>query len=178
MKKKIIISDKCKIHMKVHQNDFFFEWKELLRRYEQEGHFDHLSNQTEKIIVNSTEPIGTTSLVITDENSDIVYAKRRERNIHTRFVKNRKGNITSSFVVILNRTRDNNNKYFLVTMFPGNGAYKEPEDPNITTKKELTESLLFWKNHALVFDESTIDHKTLTPLCPYKDLYVKTQGRS
>ncbi|WP_102346009.1 hypothetical protein [Bacillus sp. Marseille-P3661] len=172
MKKKIIISDKCKIHMEIHKDEFFFDWKEMLRSYEQEGYFDHLSNQSEKIIIHSPEPIGITSLVNTDENSEIVYAQRKERKIYTRFVKNRKCSITSSFVVILNRTRRNNNQYFLVTMFPGKGAYKEPEDPNIITKKELIESLLFWENHALVFDESTIDLNTITPICPYKDLFI------
>jgi hypothetical protein len=172
MKKKIIISDKCKIHMEVHQDDFFFDWKEMLRNYEQEGYFSHLSNQSEKIIINSPEPIGITSLVTTDENSEIVYAKRKERKIYTRFAKNRKGSRTRTFVVILNRDRNNKNQYFLITMFPGKGAYKEPEDPNITTKNELIESLLFWKNHALVFDESTIDYNTITPICPYKDLFA------
>lgn len=171
MKKKIIISDRCKIHMEVHQNEFFFDWEEVLKSYEQDGYFDHLSNQSEKLIINSPVPIGISTLVNTDENSEIVYAKRKERNLYTRFVKNREGSITSSFVVILNRTRHNNNQYLLVTMFPGNGAYKEPEDTNIKTKRELIESLLFWENHALVFDKSTIDYNTITPVCPYKDLY-------
>lgn len=172
MKKKIIISNKCEIHMEVHHNDFFFDWKEMLRSYEQEGYFDHLSDQFEKIIINSPQPIGISSLVNTGEDSEIVYAKRKEREIYTRFVKNRKGSKTSSFVVILNRSRDDNNKYFLVTMFPGKGAYKEPEDPSIISKKDLAESLLFWENHALVFDQSTIDHTTITPVCPYDHLYI------
>lgn len=171
MTKKIIISTRGKIHMEVHQNDFFFDWQELLMRYEEEGYFNHLSKQSEKLIITAPEPIGISSLINTDEHSKIVYAKRKERNIYTRFVKNRKGCITNSFVVVLNRTRNNNNQYLLVTMFPGNGAYKEPEDPTISTKRELIESLLFWENHALVFDESTIDTSTITPVCPYQDLY-------
>lgn len=171
MKKKIIISDKSKIHMEVHQHEFFLDWQEMIRRYEQEGYFDHLSNQSEKIMINLPEPIGITSLVETDENSEIIYAKRKERNLYTRFVKNRKGSITSSFVVILNKSRNNDNDYFLVTMFPGKGAYREPEDPNISTKEELIQSLLFWENHALVFDESTINLETITPICPYQDLF-------
>ncbi|RXI96644.1 hypothetical protein DS745_23380 [Anaerobacillus alkaliphilus] len=172
MKKKIIISNRSKIHMEVHQNDFLFDWQEMLESYEQGGYFNHLSKQSEKLIINAPEPIGISSLINTDENSEIVYAKRKERNIYTRFVKNRKGSITNSFVVILSRSRNNNNQYLLVTMFPGTGAYKEPEDPNILTKRELIESLLFWENHALVFDESTIDYTTITPVCPYKDLYL------
>ncbi|WP_246941801.1 hypothetical protein [Bacillus pinisoli] len=171
MNKKIIISDRSKIHMEAHKNDFFYDWQEIVKNYEQEGYFSDLSNQSEKLIIHSPEPIGISSLVGTDENSEIVYAKRKERKIYTRFVKNRVGSKTNSFVVILNRTRNNNNHYLLVTMFPGTGAYKEPEDPTILTKRELIESLLFWENHALVFDKSTIDYTTITPICPYKDLY-------
>ncbi|WP_456276428.1 hypothetical protein [Bacillus sp. AK128] len=171
MSNKIIISTKSEIHMEVHQKDFFSDWKEILRSYEEEGYFDHLTNQSEKVFITSPEPIGITSLVDTDENSEIVYAKRKERNLYTRFVKHRQGSITNSFVVILNKSRHKENEYFLVTMFPGKGAYREPEDPNISTKEELNESLLFWSSHALVFDESTIDRTTVTPICPYKDLY-------
>ncbi|KAA0547189.1 hypothetical protein FZW96_14560 [Bacillus sp. BGMRC 2118] len=171
MTKKIIISTRSKIHMEVHQNDFFFDWQELLTKFEEEGYFNNLSKQSEKLIITAPEPIGTTSLINTDEQSEIVYAKRKERKIYTRFVKNTKGTITNSFVVILNKTRNNNNQYLFVTMFPGNGAHKEPEDPTIRTKRELIESLLFWENHALVFDENTIDTSTITPFCPYKDLY-------
>ncbi|MBM6616981.1 hypothetical protein [Bacillus suaedaesalsae] len=171
MTNKIIISTRSKIHMEVHQNDFFINWQEILKIYEEEGYFNHLSKQSEKLIITAPEPIGITSLINTEENSEIVYAKRKERNLYTRFVKNRKGSITHSFVVVLNKTRNNNNQYLLVTMFPGNGAYKEPEDPTISTKRELIESLLFWEDHALVFDESTIEYSTITPFCPYKDLY-------
>ncbi len=171
MNKKIIISNKCKIHMEVHQDEFLFDWKELIRNYEEQGCFNSLSNQSEKIIIHSPEPIGFSSLVNTDENSKIIYAKRKDRTIYTRFVKDRKRSITNSFVVILNKSRYKDNQYFLVTMFPGEGAYKEPEDPYITTQEELIESLLFWENHALVFDENTIDHNTITPICPYRDLF-------
>lgn len=157
--------------MEVHQKDFFSDWKEMLRSYEAEGYFNHLSNQSEKVFINSPEPIGMTSLVETDENSEIVYAKRKDRSLYTRFVKNRKGSITSSFVVILNRSRHNESDYFFVTMFPGIGAYREPEDPHISTKEELKQSLYFWGTHALVFDESTIDTQTITPICPYDDLF-------
>lgn len=171
-KMKIIISNKARKHMEAHKCDFILGWEELIRKCEMEGKFDNLNKDFEKIKVEFSEPIGYCSSVITNQEDEIIYAKRIERDTYTRFVKNRNPVLINSLIIILNRNRNNTNEYYLVTMFPDEQSYKEPEDINILSKRELVECLNYWSKYALIYDEKTINTSTLKTYCPYKNLYL------
>ncbi|MDF2878836.1 MAG: hypothetical protein K0S30_1932 [Clostridia bacterium] len=158
--------------MEAHKADFIVEWTSLMRRVK-----EILLQETiqEEFIVrelNMGKAIGYEKLIKTKETDTIVYAKRLNRELYTRFVKYKTAALTHTMVVILNQDRYNPHKYDLVTAYPGRIAYKEPEDLNILTKQELMGSLEFWQQHALIFDEANIDVTTIRASCPYRHLYT------
>ncbi len=169
---KIIISNKCRQHMEVHKKDFVFNWEELIRKCEADGKFDNLYKSFEIITIEFSFIVGHCSLIQTKPNDDIVYAKRNGREIYTRFIRNAKAEPTSSIVFILNRSKSSIDEYYLITMFPGEQNFKEPEDINISSKEELLDCLNFWKDYALIYDESIVDVNSIKRYCPYKNLYI------
>jgi hypothetical protein len=169
---KIIISNKCREHMEAHRKDFLIYWEDLISEYQKEGKFDNITKPFEIITIKVHHVIGYCNLVETYEKDEIVYAKRVNREIYTRFVKNVVPEPTNSAVFILKKNANKSGEYYLISMFPGYQNHKEPEDINIGSKEELINSLEFWKNHALVYDESTIDVNSIKNYCPYKNLYI------
>jgi hypothetical protein len=84
--------------------------------------------------------------VTTDEDS-IVYAQRVGRDGLTRFVKNRAPEPCSLVMMVLKKAREADT-YVLLTAFIGPRAEPEPWHPTATEA-----SVVFWNNHALVWDE-------------------------
>ena len=106
--------------------------------------------------------IGSTSLVETDENDEIVYAKRKNRNEYSRFVKNRELIPTSYIVIVLRKIDDG---YNLWTAMCGRLLPSVAYDP-----KDKKDSNGFNRTHALVYDEKLIQLDTLTNVCPWDKL--------
>lgn len=96
--------------------------------------------------------VGKTDLVETRTGDDIVYAKRLNRNIHTRFVKNRTRANTSHVTIILHKTNDG---YRLFSAWIGRKVPPFPGD-----EKETSESKAFWKRHALVWGQQVVQPNT------------------
>lgn len=172
IKLKIIVSNRTREHMKVHGNDFFTDWEELLHQCEQKGQFDHIRGLFVKMVMSFDQPIGISTVVPTTAQDEIVYAKRKNRTVYTRFVKNRLPQIINSVVVLLNQNRQNKEEYYLITLFPGEGSEKEPEDKNINSLEELKTCFEFWDHHAIIYDESILEPETLTLECPYHNLLM------
>lgn len=168
----IIVSEKAKIHMEAHENDFIVNWEELIKICKEDGKFNHLHKPFEIHKVEFQFNVGYCNCVDTDIDDEIIFAKRHDREPYTRFVKNKEAKLVKSVIFILNKNRKNFGEYYLVTMFPGTESFKEPEDLNIKSKIELTECLEFWQNHALIYDEEIIDINTMKNYCPYKNLYI------
>lgn len=168
---KIIISNKCKEHMKSHESEFLYEWEELLNIVMKEGKLNELNKDFEIVTIDFSYDIGYCTLIETKKDDEVIYAKRINRDIYSRFVKDKKIENVKSIVVILNKNRKRLNEYYLVTMFPGGKSQKEPEDMNIKSREELIECLEFWESHALVYDESIIQKDSIKSNCPYKNLY-------
>ncbi|OAA87794.1 hypothetical protein [Clostridium ljungdahlii] len=169
---KVIISNNAKKHMKVHETDFVVNWKELLKKCEIEGKFDSLNKSFEIVKIEFEYNIGYCKCIQTKPEDEIVFAKRTGREIYSRLVKNRRAELVKSIVFILNKNRNNDEEYFLITAFPASQSFKEPEDLNIKSKNELKECLQFWKGHALIYDENIIDIDSIKDYCPYKNLYI------
>ena len=93
--------------------------------------------------VNFGEEIGVSNCVETTPDDEIIYAVRPKRRGPTRFVKNREGEPTSEFTVILKKVDEG---YIVITAFPGPKAEREPWDP--MAGDEANE---YWSNHAIVW---------------------------
>jgi hypothetical protein len=113
------------------------------------------SNDEKQVIVERDlgRPVGTTNLVETASEDEIVYAKRIGRNEYSRFVKNRELLTCSSIVVVL---RKGVSGYFLWTAMCGrllpDEAYQKYSDFN--------------KTHAMVYDEQLIQLDTVVQSQP------------
>ncbi len=93
--------------------------------------------------------VGTTNLVKTEKDDEILYAKRIGRTSYSRFVKHKKPINCSSIVIVL---RKSSTGYNLWTSMCG----------NILPKEAYIEDSNFNKTHALVFDEKLIQPETVT----------------
>ena len=169
---KIIVSNRAKEHMEAHKNDFVVDWNELLKKCEEKGEFNHLNKPFEILKIKFMFNIGYSNCIETEEDDEVIFAKRVCRDTYTRFVKNKSARLVNSAVFILNKNKYKSGEYYLVTMFGGEVSYKEPEDLNISCKEELNDCLSFWGNNALIYDESIIDKSSVKGYCPYKNLYI------
>lgn len=104
--------------------------------------------------------IGEKTLVQVKGGDNIVYAVRRGRKGHTKFVKNRQPVACSSVCIVLKRTTTGS--YVIITAFIGEVAEPEPWD-----KKATSASLSFWERHALVYGSEEILPESLTEECPW-----------
>lgn len=97
--------------------------------------------------------VGTTNLVETTQDDEILYAKRRDRDKYSRFVKNKELTPCSSLVIVI---RKQDESYFLWTAMCGRML---PPDAYV-------EDSLFNRTHALVYDETLIQKHTATSSKP------------
>ena len=167
----IIIDEKTESHMLCHEHDFFKGWKATFDQIIEKGVCNNFKEQVEKLEVVFDEPIGYCSLVETTDEDEIVYAKRLERDLYTRFVKGRKSREVNQVMVIFRKVEEEQDTYRLITMYPGFPSEKEPQDLNIHSKEELICSLNFWSKRALIYDEQIIEVGSDKDYCPYRNLY-------
>lgn len=127
--------------------------KSILIRTEVSG--DNVAFQTD-----IDTAIGKSDLVETSDKDEIIYAKRKNRDIYTRFVKNREPVDTNFVTIILHKREDEDYNLFsawvgpLVPPFPGD-------------KMEHPDSKEFWSNHALVWGNQEIQPGTETTKQPW-----------
>ena len=93
--------------------------------------------------------VGTTNLVKTEKDDEILYAKRIGRTSYSRFVKHKKPVKCSNIVIVL---RKGSTGYNLWTSMCG----------SILPKEAYIEDSNFNKTHALVYDEKLIQPETVT----------------
>ena len=104
--------------------------------------------------------VGNTTCVRTTDADEILYAKREGRRGHSRFVKGREAEPSSSVVLILKRR--NEGGYVLITAYVGSRAEPEPWDP-----KSNLDSQIFWASHALIWGSETVVGGTETTSSPW-----------
>jgi hypothetical protein len=104
--------------------------------------------------------IGTTDLVVTTDSDEIVYAKRKNRSIYTRFTKSQFPRDCSTVVIHLEQRTDN--EYELSSAWIGSIGPSFPGDDN-----ETPDSKPYWSTHALVWGRQEIQEGTETPVCPW-----------
>lgn len=97
--------------------------------------------------------IGKSACVAVDERDEIVLVQRKGRMGITPMVKNREGVDTNKLTFAI---LQNEGEGVLITAYVGDKSEKEPWDKNIKTPEEKMSAILFWRNHALLYDESQI----------------------
>ena len=97
--------------------------------------------------------VGTTNLIETTDNDEIVYAKRVGRDKYSRFAKNREPISCCSIVVVL---RKGELGYYLWTAMCA----------KLLPKEAWVEGSNFNNTHAMAFDESLVQLATVTKLRP------------
>ena len=120
----------------------------------------HLKGPNVSIEYDMGRVIGNTEIVTTSDKDAIFYAKSKNQNSFSRFVKNRSMSPTSQLTIILERDGDNN--YELSDTWIGQNSPPFPGDG-----KETKLSKSYWESHALVMDQQVIQSKTITKVCPY-----------
>ena len=169
---KIIVSNKAISHMKAHENEFLVDWKKLIKICEKHKKIKGLAKEFEIVELEFERPVGYCKLVEVKENEKVVYGRRVGRDNYSKFIKDVNPTITNKLTLILKKSYQKPDEYYLITMFPGEKSYKEPEDINIADKKELEESLRFWSRHALIYDKDIVIEDSVRGYCPYKNLYL------
>lgn len=167
----IIITDNLRSHMVCHDKEFLKGWEKTFEEIQERGFFDHLKEDVELVEVHFEEPIGYGMLLHTTEDDEVVYAKRLERELYTRFVKGKEPTLIHQVMCILRKVSDAEDTYNLITMYPGGKSEKEPEDIHILDKEEMIRSLKFWKDRALIYREENIEKGSEKDYCPYKNLF-------
>ena len=122
---------------------------------------DQVKDKSQEIVeieYEFNEVIGQSLCVEVSENDTIVYAIRKGRNKHTKFVLNRNAENCKSVFAVFKKTELG---YLILTIFIGKKAGREPWD-NFATLEDKK----FWSNHALIFDSNEIIQNTITKTCP------------
>ncbi len=115
-----------------------------------------------RVQIDTGEIVGTTDLIETVPEDEVVYAKRVARSVYSRFVKNKQPAPTSFIVIDIRPDRNSPADYFLYT------AYIGPLTPSFPGGNYLPEqSIEFWSNHALVWGTQDIVPGSETTNCPW-----------
>lgn len=168
---KIILTDALREHMKCHDREFLKGWQKTFNKIEESSYLEEVKEGMEVIVVNFQAPIGQSMLIETTAEDTIVYAKRQDREIYTRFVKGREPEDSYQVTCIFRKSEEVEGAYELITMYVGDRSEKEPEDINIGDKEELIRSLKFWKDHARIYTPENIQQGSERGSCPYQNLF-------
>ncbi len=114
-----------------------------------------------KVLVEFNRVIGKSTCVKVTSTDEFRYATRLGRKYPTRFVMNREPEPCSTVVVIMKLTPESEKYgYRLLTAYIGGLATKEVHDPKLSYE-EAHEANAFWSEHALIWDESTLESKNV-----------------
>jgi len=163
----IIITNKFKQHMQVHQDQFSIPYQNLISYMKNNRTFENLDKDFIEMVVEFPFNVGYSDLCKVKDSDNIIYAKRKDRSIYSKFLIGRESTEIDKCVVVLKRSYDKPNEYYLITMFPGEYCIKEPQDKNIKSEDEKNNIMKFWDKHAFVFKLDEIDKNTITKVCPY-----------
>lgn len=164
---KLIQTRKFKEHMNIHAGDFIQPFDLLVSEIESVMKDRNIKEDFVETVVTFSTNTGYSYINKINNKKDVIYAKRKGRNLYSKFELNREKVLTNKCVVVLSKNKYRENEYYLITMFPGEYAIKEAQDPNIKTEEQRNKSLRFWEENAFVFDRELIQEDTITSICPY-----------
>lgn len=154
----------AKRHMKLHRNTMPFIAEAIALANGQKPTVQH--NGCVSVTVDFGRDIGLSECVATNDGDDVVYAIRKGRYCHMRFVKNRQMPTTSRLTMIMFPAPDG---WRLVSAWFGEQAAREPQDPGCTAAERVA-AYEFWNAHALVWGTQPVREHTITDTCPWPQL--------
>lgn len=119
-----------------------------------------ISGDVMKFETDTGRILGTSDLVETHENDDIVYAIRKNRDRHARFTKSHSPQPSSKVAISLKRL--DKDSYDLFSAWLGPLTPPTPNNPLANS-----DSKPFWSKHALVWGNQEIIPGTETKICPW-----------
>ena len=105
--------------------------------------------------------VGYDFVVKTSEIDTIFYVQLTNDTVYTRFIKNGKPLVTRSVSIVLRWDQDNRS-YTIDDIWIGQQRPPRPGSPD-----ETSESKVYWKDHAFIFENQSLQSRTLTKSCPY-----------
>lgn len=140
------VYDRPNSHLQEHPIDLPI-LREALKKVSQKEEFKIHVIDMEKVI-------RVTTCVPVTPSDDIIYVIKKNRSGPTPMVLGRKPIKCKKFILVLKRIE---NGFVLITAFIGEETKPEPWDPKIQKDpKELSEATKFWREHALIYDESVV----------------------
>lgn len=102
--------------------------------------------------------VGQKTCVEVGPDDEVVMVYRENRHGQTPMVKNREPESSNKVTVVFRKSRkDEYGNYTMLTSYIGSKSEKEPWDTSLRKPEDRERSKEFWKNHALIYDESEID---------------------
>lgn len=105
--------------------------------------------------------VGYDFVVKTSEIDTIFYVQLTNDTVYTRFIKNGKPLVTRSVSIVLRWDQDNRS-YTVDDIWIG-----QQRPPRPGSLDETSESKAYWKDHAFIFENQSLQSRTLTKSCPY-----------
>ena len=105
--------------------------------------------------------VGNTDEVVNDDGDEIVFAKRKNRNVYTSFNKSKSPQPCSVVTTVFKKRTDGS--YELTSAWIGTS--KSPSFPG--EPDETTDSKPYWLAHSLVWSSQEIQPGTETNTCPW-----------
>lgn len=137
-------------HMAAHADVKLSDIAEAVRKVTSANY----NGQFGMLTIDLEREIGVDSCVEVTESDAVRHLYRKDRKGASPCLLNRKGNPTS--LITIGICKDDDGKQTLFTAFYGKLAPKEPWDYSLT-ETERTESVAFWRTHALCVDSDAID---------------------
>lgn len=145
-----VFLDRANTHIRYH----LLETPNLLELVREAMPQIELSSESQVVVeCDMGRVVGTTNLVETTKDDEIVYAKRRGRDSYSRFAKNRRPSPCQYIVMVF---RQEEGTYFLWTAMCGRILPEEAYD------KESK----FSHTHALAYDDNLVQIETVTIVKP------------
>ncbi len=152
--------------MKLHEGQFIKPYAELIDLIEETSEELGLEGEVIETVIYFPYIIGYADVCATDDWHEIVYAKRRDSDVYTRFTLDGEMTKTNKCVICLEQSEEEE-QYIIKAMFTGEYAIKEAKEENKRTVNRRIDIKRFWNYHALAFDAKTIDLETVTYKYPH-----------
>ncbi|MBV4428721.1 hypothetical protein KM792_10215 [Clostridium tyrobutyricum] len=154
MEERIVLNTKFKKHMQTHSISFYENYENYLTEDIKEKILKKCNSNFNIINLKMPFTVGVTNIAPVNKNDKIFWAKRKERNIYSRFVQNKKSKETNIITFIIKQQYYNKNLFNLISMYPSLGeTQKEIFDPNIASLEELEQCISFWTKFAFADKE-------------------------
>lgn len=143
---------------RINKHHIHLDTDKYLKEIINNTHFDP-EKEIIEIEYEFTDFIGDTYCVPASPEDEIIYAVRKGRKGHSKFILNKNPKECKTVTAIFKKVEDG---YMIVTIYIGRKAAREPWD-----KRATQNDVDFWNDHALIFEKEKIIPGTETSFNPW-----------